>query len=104
MTPPRIVPPGVRPRLISPLSGPDGKPPSWGERLAALRHVPPLLRLVYETHRGYTVAILALRLIRAFVPIAVLWIGKLIIDGVVAAIATVGTAGAPAMDWWRLGG
>src|SRR2546422_3372293 len=45
------------------------------------RSVPPLLRLVYQTHRGYTVAILALRAIRSFVPLAVLWIGKLIIDG-----------------------
>ena len=95
---------GLPLRLGPPWQGPDGKPPSWGERLAALRHVPPLLRLVYDTHRGYTVAILALRLVRAFVPIAVLWVGKLIIDGVVGAIATAGTAGAPAMDWWHLGG
>jgi ATP-binding cassette subfamily B protein len=79
--------------------GPDGKPPTWQERLAALRHVPPLLRLVFETHRGYTVAILGLRVVRAFVPLAVLWVGKLIIDEVVAAM------GAPAAaDWWRLGG
>src|SRR2546422_6836791 len=49
------------------------------------RSVPPLLRLVYQTHRGYTVAILALRAIRSFVPLAVLWIGKLIIDGVIGA-------------------
>ena len=77
----------------------DGPPPTWHERLAALRHVPPLLRLVFETHRGYTAAILTLRVVRAFVPLAVLWIGKLIIDEVVAAMAAPATA-----DWWRLGG
>src|SRR6267143_1794201 len=58
-------------------------PPTWGERLAALRHVPPLVRLVFQTHRGYTIAILVLRAIRSLIPVAVLWIGKLIIDGVI---------------------
>ena len=90
------------PRPRSPLSGPDGKPPTWGERLEALKYVPPLLKLVYETHRGYTVAILALRAIRSFVPLAVLWIGKLIIDGVIAAVGT--RAGGGAVNWWHLGG
>jgi ATP-binding cassette subfamily B protein len=41
--------------------------------------------------------ILVLRLLRAGVPVAVLWIGKLIVDGVVAAIA-VGQRGG-AVDW-----
>jgi ATP-binding cassette subfamily B protein len=59
--------------------------PSWRERVAALRYVPPLIRLIWETHRGYTVAMVLLRLLRAFVPIATLWIGKLIIDAVVEA-------------------
>jgi ATP-binding cassette subfamily B protein len=67
-------------------SRPDGPPQTWGQRLEALKHVPPLVRLVFRTHRGYTGAILALRIARAFVPLAVLWVGKLIIDGVVAAI------------------
>ena len=80
---------------------PSEKPPTWGQRLEALRHVPPLLRLVFQTHRGYTVAILALRIVRSFIPVAVLWIGKLIIDGVIAAIA-VAHAGNP-VNWWTLG-
>jgi ATP-binding cassette, subfamily B, bacterial len=93
------VPPVLIPWLRRPAGAPDEKPPTWRERLAALRHVPPLLRLVFETHRGYTAAILTLRVVRAFVPLAVLWVGKLIIDEVVAAM------GAPAAtDWWRLGG
>src|SRR5437899_4618129 len=90
------------PKPRSLLSGPDGKPPTWGERLQALKHVPPLLKLVYETHRGYTVAILVLRAIRSFIPVAVLWIGKLIIDGVIAGVATVRAGGTP--DWWHLAG
>jgi ATP-binding cassette subfamily B protein len=55
--------------------------------VAALRYVPPFVRLVWETHRGYTVSMMALRLLRAFVPVAILWVGKLIIDSVVAARA-----------------
>ncbi len=90
------------PRPRSLLSGGDGKPPTWGERLEALKYVPPLLKLVYETHRGYTVAILALRAIRSFVPLAVLWIGKLIIDGVIASVRARAAGGA--VDWWYLGG
>jgi ATP-binding cassette, subfamily B, bacterial len=78
------------------------QPPTWSQRLDALRYVPPLLRLVFQTHRGYTAAILVLRLVRSFIPVAVLWIGKLIIDGVVAAIAEA-RAGHP-VSWWYLGG
>jgi len=77
------------------------EPPSWSQRLTALKHVPPLIRLVFQTHRGYTTAILVLRLVRSFIPVAVLWVGKLIIDGVMAAAADVQAGRSP--DWWHLG-
>ena len=70
--------------------------PSWGDRLRAMRNLPPFLRLVWSTHRGWTAGIALLRLLRAFVPIATLWIGKLIVDAVVASAR----AGTP--DWRRL--
>ncbi|HZB45396.1 MAG TPA: hypothetical protein VE360_09140, partial [Pyrinomonadaceae bacterium] len=72
--------------------------PTLRERVAALRYVPPFVRLVWQTHRGMTVAMMALRLVRAFVPVAVLWVGKLIVDEVVAASG----AGAGAADLSRL--
>ncbi len=74
-------------------------PPSWRERVAALRYVPPLLKLVWQTHRGYTVTMIALRLLLAFVPVATLWVGKLIIDAVVAATREPSASLAPL---WRL--
>ncbi len=83
-------------------SGGDGKPPTWSERLQALKHIPPLLRLVWETHHGYTAAILALRAIRSLIPLAVLWVGKLIVDGVIGAAAT--RTGGGRVDWWHLSG
>src|SRR5215813_7772570 len=58
--------------------------PSFRERFAALRYIPPLLKLVWETHRRYTTAMAVIRLLRAGVPVAMLWVGKLIIDAVVA--------------------
>lgn len=57
--------------------------PTWRERIDALHYVPPFLRLVWQTHHRYTLSMVALRLVRAFVPVSALWIGKLIIDVVV---------------------
>lgn len=78
----------IRPERDRPNRGsrpsPDEKPPTLRQRVAALRYVPPLIKLVWETHRGYTATMVVLRLIRSFVPVATLWIGKLIIDEVVA--------------------
>lgn len=83
-------------------AGPDDAPPSWRERLEALRYVPSLLKLVYESQPRYTVAIIVLRVLRAGVPVAQLWVGKLIIDGVVNAIEVLRGGGDVA--WVYLGG
>ncbi len=99
--PHRFIPHGVM-RSQRVLSGPDGKPPTWSQRLEAFKYVPPLLKLVYETHRGYRVAIPALRGVHSFLPLAVLWIGKLIIDGGIAGTRV--RAGVGAVDWGWLGG
>src|SRR5450432_3263436 len=58
--------------------------PTWGDRVRALRYVPKLIKLVWNTHPPYTLIMTVLRVVRAFVPVASLWIGKLIIDRVVA--------------------
>jgi ATP-binding cassette subfamily B protein len=63
--------------------------PTLRERIRVLRNVPPFVKLIWKTHRGLTLAMVALRLLRAFVPVAMLWVGKLIIDAVVAARAGV---------------
>jgi ATP-binding cassette, subfamily B, bacterial len=61
--------------------------PTWRERAKALRYVPALVKMVWSTHRGYTTAMITLRFVRALVPIAMLWVGKLIIDVVVASLS-----------------
>jgi ATP-binding cassette subfamily B protein len=62
---------------------PNAPPPKLKDRIAALRLVPRLVGLVWATHRGYTLAMVVLRVVRSFVPVATLWVAKLIIDEVV---------------------
>jgi ATP-binding cassette subfamily B protein len=65
----------------------DEEPVSWKERLEALRYVPALFRLIWRTHRGYTAAMIVLRVVRSVVPVTTFWVGKLILDSVIAAKA-----------------
>src|SRR5690348_12294793 len=76
----------------------NGRPErlTWRERFAAMRYVPALLTLVWRTDRVLTASTAVLRVVRAFVPVATLWIGKLIIDEVIRARAA-------GPDWARLG-
>lgn len=48
------------------------------------RQVPGTLRLVWDTDRRSAIAVAALTLVSALLPAAVAWVGKLIVDGVVA--------------------
>ena len=57
----------------------------WRQKFGALSSVRQFLHLVWRTHRGYATATVLLRLLRAGIPIATLWVAKLIIDTVVAA-------------------
>src|SRR6266550_741772 len=66
-------------------------PATWKERLEALRYLPALFRLIWRTHRGYTLAIVLLRVVRSVVPVATFWVGKLILDSVIAAKAGTGS-------------
>ncbi|HUH12917.1 MAG TPA: ABC transporter ATP-binding protein [Longimicrobiales bacterium] len=70
--------------------------PPLRDRLRSLRRLPPFLRLVWDTSPPAVAGILALRLVQAFVPVAMLWVGKLIIDEVVESLGPVEP------DWTRL--
>src|SRR3982750_1315084 len=77
----------------------EERPRGLRERLAALRYLPALVGLVWQTHAGLTVAMVTLRLVRAFVPLATPWAAKLIIDAVVALTRTPGASLEPL---WRV--
>ena len=51
-----------------------------------MRNVRPLLAMVWETSPPLVLATAVLRLLRALLPLAMLWVSKLILDGVVARI------------------
>lgn len=76
-------------------------PSGWRERITALRNVPPLLRMVWETSPALSISTVVLRIIAALLPVTMLYVSKLIIDHVVAVIG-----GRSAVDdrvWWLLG-
>ena len=71
------------------------------QRFAAMRNIPPFLREIWATSKPLTLASISLRLVRAFLPIATLYVGKLIIDEAIRLIGLdVGTALGEA---WRSG-
>jgi ATP-binding cassette, subfamily B, bacterial len=75
---------------------------SLAERLANLRHLGRLVAQIWRTSRWLTTASIGLRLIRAVQPVAMLYVGKLIIDEVVRLTGIV--APGPSLgDWWVSG-
>ncbi|KRG86925.1 ABC transporter ATP-binding protein [Stenotrophomonas daejeonensis] len=75
--------------------------PSLRERMDALRNLPPFLRQVWRTSRLLTLASLGLRLLRALLPVAMLYVGKLIID---EAVHLAGNGGMPPLREALAGG
>src|SRR4051812_3455632 len=75
---------------------------SWRERFGALSNLPAMFRLVWQSSRKLTAASLGLRLVRAAVPVVVLYVGKLIIDDVVAQ-TRLPSPGASLADWIEAG-
>ncbi|WP_225763589.1 ABC transporter ATP-binding protein [Stenotrophomonas sp. Marseille-Q4652] len=65
--------------------------PSLRERFRAMRNVPPFLRMIWKTSPGLTLLSLGLRLIRSLLPLAMLYVGKLIIDEAVRLAGLPGT-------------
>ena len=76
-------------------------PASLRERFGALRNLPPFLRMVWRSGRALTVGNLALRLLRALLPVTMLYVGKLIIAEVVRLVQS---GVLPAAGDWTGGG
>src|SRR5580700_2447232 len=70
----------------------------WRERISALRNVPAVLRIVWESGRVVVVLGVVFRLITSVLPLGLLWITKLIVDILVRLHATHQAAGARL--WW----
>src|SRR5215469_14643239 len=74
----------------------------WRDRLSALRNVPVVLRFVWESGRAVVVFGLVARVLAALLPVALFWVSKLIIDGIVRIVTTHQPAG-PGL-WWLVAG
>ena len=71
----------------------------WRKRVGALRTLPAFVGMLWETSWGLTAGSLALRLVRAGLPVATLFVAKLIIDEVVREGAHSVQAGAAMAGW-----
>ena len=81
---------------------PQAGRPSFSERLRALRNLPPFLREIWRTSRPLTITTLGLRLVRALLPVAMLYLGKLIIDEAIRLVGT-GVVGDGFAQAWGTG-
>lgn len=74
------------------------KPPlTFAARWAAMRNIWPFMQLVWQASPGLMLAALALRFVRAVIPVAALWTAKLIIDEVLRLQALPD----PMALWWQ---
>src|SRR3989475_1281741 len=71
---------------------------SWHERLTALRNVPPVLKIVWESGPGVVTFGIVARVVAALLPIALAYIPKLIIDILDQLLRIHGAV--PVLLWW----
>jgi ATP-binding cassette, subfamily B, bacterial len=68
----------------------EEKAPSFKENLQAFRNIPKFFGLIWKTHRGLALTTILLRLLRTMLPLATLYVAKLIIDEVIMLIGSKG--------------
>jgi len=61
---------------------------TFKERIAAFKNLPEFFKLVWQTSKWMTICNFALRIARSIMPLAILWVGKHIIDEVVLLSST----------------
>ncbi|WP_442681736.1 ABC transporter ATP-binding protein [Stenotrophomonas sp. JC08] len=70
---------------------PPAAPLKLRERFRALRNLPPFLRMIWQASPTLALCSLGLRLVRSLMPVAMLYVGKLIIDEAVRLAGLPGT-------------
>lgn len=65
---------------------------TFKERIAALKNLPEFFKIVWQTSPAMTIANTLLRILKSTLPLAILYVGKLIIDQVVLLNRTSGTS------------
>jgi ATP-binding cassette, subfamily B, bacterial len=83
------------------MSKTEGLLSSWQERLTALKNIPPVLGIVWRSGPLVVSCGLVLRLITSLLPIALLWVAKLIIDTIVQTVNA--HVAVPTRLWYLVG-
>lgn len=71
---------------------------AWRERVRALKNLPPVLVLLWNSGRLLVGGALGFRILSAVIPVSMLWVSRYIIDDVVAAVRNPGYL--PPDIWW----
>jgi ATP-binding cassette, subfamily B, bacterial len=74
---------------------------AWDERLAALRQVPPVLKIVWRSGPWVVASGILFRVLASLLPIGLLAVSKLIIDNIVKVVAH--HQPVPKHFWWLVG-
>ena len=83
-------------------NGQPTEPLTFKQRLEALRNLPRFFRLVWQTSPRIMVANALLRIARSATPVAILYVGKLIIDQVILLARTHDTSTTATNHLWEL--
>ena len=70
---------------------------AWGDRVRALKNIPPVLHFVWESGPAVVTWNIAVRMVVAFLPLGIGIIGRFIIDGIIQFRAQ---KGLPGYFWW----
>src|SRR4051794_12917397 len=73
---------------------------AWQERMSALRNLPPVLKIVWDSGPLVVVLGFVFRLLAALQPVGILYVGKLIFDTVAHVQKH---QGFPERLWWLVG-
>ena len=74
---------------------------AWQERMSALRNLPPVLKIVWDSGPLVVVLGFVFRLFAALQPVGVLYVGKLIFDTVARTAKHAGFSTAACGGWLR---
>ena len=80
----------------------DKKKVDWKGGFKAIHFLPRFFKEIYTSSRSQFVLNLLCRLLNAFTPILILWVGKLIIDEIIVQAGTDGTSDLFTL-WWYIG-
>lgn len=57
--------------------------PSFRDRLDAFKNLPRFFKMIWETSPAMTIGNVVMRIVKAAIPVVMLWVGKLIIDEII---------------------